>query len=137
MVRDLVTNVTPEAKSLRKLPMWGEQVGPGVVNFEWPTPDMLKVLPNDVSMASITLKTYTEGHDNISSVSCSLSNGLKSPVFEVQDGRPHYRPKTLLLNQRVRAVQAHSISEGPRVNAYRLTFLDDQRQELGSYNPNF
>ena len=39
--------------TLRKLPMWGEQVAVNQIDFEWPTQEMLDQMPADVSLRSL------------------------------------------------------------------------------------
>ena len=50
--------------SLRRLPLWGEQVPLDEVDFEWPSLDAISKLPSYVSLKSITLKKGTENHDS-------------------------------------------------------------------------
>ena len=57
--------------------MWGEQVEPGEINFQWPA-DIDMIWPT-VKLESITFKSNAAV---LSSVRCVLSNGITSPVFE-------------------------------------------------------
>ena len=44
--------------TLRKLPMWGQQVHADQINFDWPTEEMTKDMSQDVFLKSIEFKTY-------------------------------------------------------------------------------
>ena len=48
--------------TLRKMPMWGKQVRPDEINFEWPTQEILDGMQSDVSVKSITLKERNNYH---------------------------------------------------------------------------
>ena len=65
--------------TLRKLPMWGEQVAEDVIDFEWPTVDMISDLPEDIKLKKLQFGSYW---NNISSVTCILSNYLQSHTFQ-------------------------------------------------------
>ena len=67
--------------TLRKLPLWGEQVPSEFINFKWPTEDLLDQSPGDTFLASMTFKAVF-GQQNLCSVQCTLSNGVSSPIFE-------------------------------------------------------
>ena len=65
--------------SLRKLPMWGEQAAPNEVTFEWPL-ESDKMWPT-VRLQALEMKSNSSV---LSSVRCVLSNGISSPVFEME-----------------------------------------------------
>ena len=52
--------------------MFGKDLPADQVNFEWPTQEMLRKMPHDVSIKEITFKRG--GVDGISSVRCTLTN---------------------------------------------------------------
>ena len=64
------------------------------INFEWPTQSMMDEMetPEKVQMKSITFSKVSS--DAISRVQCTLSNGMTSPVFEVQSAN-HEAEKTI------------------------------------------
>ena len=69
--------------------MWGEQVEPSEINFEWPA-DIEMIWPT-VKLEAIEFKSNAAV---LSSVRCVLSNGITSPVFE-QEGVLHEREETI------------------------------------------
>ena len=79
-------------KKVRKLPLWGEQVEPEEIDFEWPNEEVIQSLPEDVSLESITFKKVFD--DVISSVNCTLSNGESSGAIEAE-GVEHEAPSTI------------------------------------------
>lgn len=68
--------------TLRRLPMWGEKLPESEVNMEWPTQAMLDEWPADVSLKSITFSTWKQDGSAISSVQCTLSTQVHSPLFD-------------------------------------------------------
>ena len=117
--------------TLRKVPYWGERVTARKINFEWPTQAMLDTMPDDVSLKSLHFKYYS----GISSVKCTLTNDIESPVFE-NSQVDHYRPKTIEFDPQrpVRAVSSCD-NNGQLNYIYELRFLDGAGSELYSYNP--
>ena len=65
--------------TLRKMPMFGQQVPQDVITFDWPDYDKFEELPSDTRLEAISLKT--DGND-LTSVQAHLSNGESSEVFE-------------------------------------------------------
>ena len=61
--------------------MWGEGVGIGQVNFEWPKIEQLDQLPSDVTLRSIEFKSYSDSDHCINSVQCTLTDGTISPLI--------------------------------------------------------
>ena len=74
--------------SFKRLPFWSAYKSneENLVNFEWPTQDMLAQIAPDVTLKSIEFSTYHSRHPWISSVMCTLSNDMTSPFFEGQAG---------------------------------------------------
>ena len=93
--------------TLRKLPMWGQQVTLDKIDFEWPTQEMLDRWLPDVSLKSITFSTYDQNGAEVSSVQCMLSNNESSPLFDIS-GRSQFHKKTINFdaNRPVKSVQA-------------------------------
>ena len=58
---------------LRRLPLWGEQVEPHEINFEWPTQELLNKLPADLSLKALEFSKSTVMGVNISTVRCTLA----------------------------------------------------------------
>ena len=65
--------------TLRKVPYWAQRVVAEKINFEWPTQAMLDQMPPGVSLKSLHFKSIS---GLITSVKCTLTNGIESPVFE-------------------------------------------------------
>ena len=62
-----------------------------------------------------------------------LSNGISSPVFEKEDvNHDTIKSITFQSNKKVAFVQAHD-GDGDTIS--RIHFMDEQKQELGCYNP--
>ena len=57
---------------LKKLPMWGQKVPLDVVNFEWPSLEQFKSIPNDAKLSEIVL--MSDGTD-LTAVKVKLSSG--------------------------------------------------------------
>ena len=60
--------------TLKKLPMWGEQVQADQIDFMWPTQEMLGQMQHDVALESLEFMDSDEG-PAISTIRCSLTNG--------------------------------------------------------------
>ena len=118
--------------TLRKVPCWGERVAAERINFEWPTQAMLDQMPPGVSLKSLHFK-LCDG--TISSVKCTLTNGIESPVFENPQFN-HYDSKTIEFDPKrpVRAVSSYDLN-GHWIAIRELRFLDGAGSELYSYNP--
>ena len=58
----------PQKPTLKKLPMWGGQFSKDPCNFEWPTQDMLDDMEPDVTLRSLTLKSWDTLYGAIGSV---------------------------------------------------------------------
>ena len=71
--------------------MFGERCSPDELNMEWP--DKLTQITAEISLRSIEFKSYANGDSRISSVRCTLTNGVSSPLFEKEDV-VHYHPVT-------------------------------------------
>lgn len=114
--------------SLRKLALWGEQVEADAINFEWPKEEDM-IWPK-VKLQSLELKSNSSV---LSSVRCVLSNGISSPVFE-NENVTHDEEGSMNLGgpKPVRFAQAHD-EESDTIS--RIFVMDEQRQEIASYNP--
>lgn len=55
------------------MPLWGEQVEPHEINFEWPTQELLNKLPVDLSLKALEFSKSTVMGVNISTVRCTLA----------------------------------------------------------------
>ena len=68
---------TPAAPtfSLKRLPLWGEQVAPHEIEFQWPMQEMLANLAPDVHLHSINFK----GNPQVVAVRVQLSDSQASP----------------------------------------------------------
>ena len=77
--------------------MWGEQATEDQVDFSWPPSD--QIIAPDVRLHSIELRTHAPPY--LSWVQCTLSNGLKSPIFEQSyTSSGQYRhPQTLNIDE--------------------------------------
>ena len=108
--------------------MWGEQVEPEQINFEWPA-DIEMIWPT-VKLQSLEMKSNASV---LSSVRCVLSNGISSPVFEAP-GEVHDTERTLEFtpSTKVRYVQAHD-EESDTIS--RIHFMDETKQDIACYNP--
>ena len=73
---------------IQRLGLWGQK-DESLINFEWPTKDMIEDLPADVTLKSLKFKEIHKGCA-ISSVKCTLTNGQESPLFEMK-GQHHAR----------------------------------------------
>ena len=75
-----------EKFSLRRLPLWGENIGPDEINdfFEYPSQGLFDFMDPTVQLDSIEFKT-SQRLSTISSVRCNYSNGQHSPLFENAD----------------------------------------------------
>ena len=76
--------------TLKKLPVWGLRID-YAYNFEWPTQQMLDQLAPDVYLQSMEFKDHG---GCISSIKCTLSNGLSSKSFKGKNDA-HYNPETI------------------------------------------
>ena len=121
--------------SLRKLPKFGELVGPKLINFEWPSQELLDRLPADTTVRTLVFKT-SKSVNRVCSVQCKLSNGVESPVFE-KAGVGYQAPVTLnFTNDRpVRSIFGRSGATA-RDRVLRLDFMDQDGVEINSFNPN-
>ena len=117
--------------SLRKTPIWGP-ARQDQVNFEWPTLDQLKKLPEDVSLKSIEFKADS-GYFNIAFAQCILSDNTSSPVIGNASNQ-FYKQDAQIFNfvgNRVRSVQAHSDDMGVQ----SLIFYDAMDKKISGYSP--
>lgn len=65
--------------TLRKMPMFGQQVPQDVITFDWPDHDKFEQFSPDTRMEAVTFKT--DGND-LTSIQVHLSNGESSEVFQ-------------------------------------------------------
>lgn len=100
--------------TLRKLPMWGQQVSASQIDFEWPSLDEIRNLPSYVSLKQMTLKKGNEhrgtGNYPLYYAKCTLSNNFESPVFKSRNNT--YQSGRVVdfqeMGAQVRSVQAFS-----------------------------
>ena len=69
----MAIKVKPPQFLLKKLPIWGLQISPDKINFEWPTQDLLNQMDGDVRLKSLNFKTNENGR--LASVECNLDDG--------------------------------------------------------------
>ena len=122
----------PLKYTLRKVSCWGERVTAKEINFEWPNLAMLDLMPPGVSLKSLHFKLCDGA---ISSVKCTLTNYIESPVSE-NTHYDHNYPETIEFDPQrpVRAVSSYD-NNGQLDGICELRFLDGAGSELYSYNP--
>ena len=120
--------------SLRKLPLWGEQVSLLEIDFEWPTLEEFDMMERDVSLQSLTLT----GSGMLTSVQCTLTNDEVTDVFRPRAGST-MNQKTILFDRRaIRAVEAHERNlqrNNNEILIRELVFKDEEGSDLFSFNP--
>lgn len=81
---------------LKRLPMWGQQVNPREINFEWPmASDLDFTMFPDGTLKALQFKTSLS-NPAIASVVCVLQSGHNSPVFErANTAMEHSKSKTV------------------------------------------
>lgn len=84
MPSSLQTRYTQKPFRLKKLAMWGKRVDLSEINFEWPTEAIVSQFKpgDDVYLRSMNMRTCTSSTGRLSSIECTLSNDVSSPVFK-------------------------------------------------------
>ena len=127
---------TPKPKfKLRKLPLWGKVNA--LINFEWPTQEVMDSLPWDTALKSIKFATSTtSSYGSVAFIQCHLSNGVSSPLVSNLQQPAQFMAKVINFDTAERKVKMVSaiFGEGnPKV--YNVIFYDKDSNIIDSYNP--
>jgi len=122
--------------TLKKLPLWGEDVTEDAIDFEWPTPEIFAEMRPDASIQSIEFTTheFANAAGGVSSVQVTLSNGQSSPLFETSSTTHAYH-ETINFDK---ATPIRAVAAVDRGNfTARIKFLDSDSagNELYTYDP--
>lgn len=106
LTKSINIQVEERLAELRRLPLWGEQVAIGDINFGWPSKETFRSWPAGVSLKSITFSTCAQEHYGVvSSVQCKLSNNESSPLFDTAGvGQFHQKTIKFEANRPVKSV---------------------------------
>ena len=68
--------------ALKRLELFGEQVHPRRIQFEWPTSTIFELMPEKEGLRITQLVLQANESHQLISVQCTLSNGMKSPTLK-------------------------------------------------------
>ena len=106
-----------------------------MINFEWPTQDVLEKMPPDMQLRSMEFASDVNMTNNaIAAVRCGFSNRMYSPKFETKSYNPA-KTKTILFSS-LRPVRKIQVQDNNSSSILKMVFFDSNNQEIGNYNAN-
>ena len=81
-MQDIVPAPRSRRFSLRRLPMFGEQIDESMINFKWPEQKHLDEIPENTYLKQMIFARTLSSEKNLCAIKFKLSNGYESPLVQ-------------------------------------------------------
>lgn len=128
--------VKADKYSLRRLPLWGENIGPDEINdfFEYPSQGIFDYMDTAVTLTSLEFK-MSQRLATISSVRANYSNGQKSPIFENADYTNDNESTVTFEDIKKVSSVTGACDFAPMTYLTQIKFYDHEDNMIAAYNP--